>query len=211
MQGAEYLTAAALADVWSDLDAWVRGQVASSGQGLSGFLKERAPLWHQVGRVCFSPGREPPRPGLSLCLPGDLRAEPIQRRPRAVPTAQQGAAAVRRREEPARRWSSCSRPSTWRRRGARLSRSWSTRATSTSRWRGRPREAYRFLKEVPVFEESGVLVRLPDWWKKRPRPRVGVTIGEKRQKKFDAEGDARLQGATGAGRPGTDAKPSGAS
>ena len=41
-----------------------------------------------------------------------------------------------------------------------------------------PPQAYRFLKEVPVFEESGVLVRLPDWWKKRPRPRVGVTIGD---------------------------------
>ena len=53
MQGAEYLTEAALQDVWNDLDDWVRDQVASSGQGLSGFLKERAPLWHQVGRVCF--------------------------------------------------------------------------------------------------------------------------------------------------------------
>ena len=53
MQGAEYLTEAALDGVWSDLDAWVRGQVAAFGRGLSGFLKERAPLWHQVGRVCF--------------------------------------------------------------------------------------------------------------------------------------------------------------
>jgi non-specific serine/threonine protein kinase len=39
---------------------------------------------------------------------------------------------------------------------------------------------------VPVFEHSGVLVRLPDWWKRRPRPRVSVTIGSKRQKKFDS-------------------------
>ena len=39
---------------------------------------------------------------------------------------------------------------------------------------------------MPSFEESGVLVRLPDWWKKRPRPRVGVTIGDAKQKKFDA-------------------------
>ena len=39
---------------------------------------------------------------------------------------------------------------------------------------------------MPVFEHSGVLVRLPDWWKRRPRPRVSVTIGSKRQKKFDS-------------------------
>jgi SNF2 family DNA or RNA helicase len=44
-----------------------------------------------------------------------------------------------------------------------------------------PEDAYRFLKEVPIFEESGVLVRLPDWWRKRPLPRVTVTIGEKKQ------------------------------
>ena len=46
-----------------------------------------------------------------------------------------------------------------------------------------PPQAYRFLKEVPVFEESGVLVRLPDWWKKRPRPRVGMTIGNATRKR----------------------------
>ena len=28
-------------------------QVASNDHGLAGFLKEHAPLWHQVGRVCF--------------------------------------------------------------------------------------------------------------------------------------------------------------
>ena len=53
LQGGEYLTEAALAGVWQDLDAWVRGEVAASGAGLSRFLQRRAPLWHQVGRVCF--------------------------------------------------------------------------------------------------------------------------------------------------------------
>ncbi len=47
-----------------------------------------------------------------------------------------------------------------------------------------PHDAYQFLKDVPILEESGILVRLPDWWKKRPRPRVGVTIGEKKKGKF---------------------------
>ncbi len=53
MQGAEYVSGSNLVDIWRDLDAWVRAQVAASRTGLSGFLKERAPLWHQVGRVCF--------------------------------------------------------------------------------------------------------------------------------------------------------------
>jgi non-specific serine/threonine protein kinase len=50
-----------------------------------------------------------------------------------------------------------------------------------------PNEAYRLLKNVPLLEESGLLVRLPDWWRKRPRPRVAVTIGEKRKGRFGAD------------------------
>ena len=50
-----------------------------------------------------------------------------------------------------------------------------------------PPQAYRFLKDVAVFEESGVLVRLPDWWKKRPRPRVGMTIGNASRKRFGVD------------------------
>ncbi len=53
MPGAEYLSEGILIDVWNDFDAWTRGEIAAGGEGLSGFLKQRAPLWHQVGRVCF--------------------------------------------------------------------------------------------------------------------------------------------------------------
>ena len=41
-----------------------------------------------------------------------------------------------------------------------------------------PREAYRFLQDIPIFEESGLVVRVPDWWKSShpPRPVVNVKI-----------------------------------
>ena len=53
MPGAEYLCEGVLSDIWKELDAWVQETIAAGGEGLSGFLKRRAPLWHQVGRVCF--------------------------------------------------------------------------------------------------------------------------------------------------------------
>ena len=36
-----------------------------------------------------------------------------------------------------------------------------------------PREAYRFLQDIPELEEAGLIVRVPDWWKAKrpPRPR----------------------------------------
>ena len=41
-----------------------------------------------------------------------------------------------------------------------------------------PREAYQFLQDIPIFEESGLVVRVPDWWKssRPPRPAVNVKI-----------------------------------
>lgn len=42
-------------------------------------------------------------------------------------------------------------------------------------------DAYRFLKDVPLFESAGVVVRVPNWWnaKKPPRPQISVSIGKK--------------------------------
>ncbi|MCL2747629.1 MAG: DEAD/DEAH box helicase [Oscillospiraceae bacterium] len=41
-------------------------------------------------------------------------------------------------------------------------------------------EAYTFLKEIPLYEESGVMCRMPDWWKKKNAGlKVSVSIGGK--------------------------------
>ncbi|MFO7752365.1 MAG: DEAD/DEAH box helicase [Desulfobacteraceae bacterium] len=39
-------------------------------------------------------------------------------------------------------------------------------------------EAFKFLKEIPVYEESGVLCRIPDWWKPASKStRVNISLG----------------------------------
>ena len=44
-----------------------------------------------------------------------------------------------------------------------------------------PRDAYDFLKAIPLFESSGLIVRVPDWWnaQKPTRPRVNVKVDVK--------------------------------
>jgi non-specific serine/threonine protein kinase len=41
-----------------------------------------------------------------------------------------------------------------------------------------PQEAFRVLRETALFQESGIVMKLPDWWRsgKGPRPAVSVTI-----------------------------------
>ena len=42
------------------------------------------------------------------------------------------------------------------------------------------KEAYTFLKEIPLYEASGILCRIPNWWKNKSNtPRLTLTIGEK--------------------------------
>ena len=52
-----------------------------------------------------------------------------------------------------------------------------------------PREAYRFLRDIPALEEAGLIVRVPDWWKpsRPPRPVVSVKVGDKVKSKIGAE------------------------
>ncbi len=185
MQGAEYLSEEALVTVWTDLDSWVRGTVAANKSGLSGFLKDRAPLWHQVGRVCFHLAENRADPDypfafLATYAPALARGARVQYQPLSKAlreyAGEKNKSALVRLLSPVHQASQKSRfvkelvesgdiyqPLAW-----------------------TPREAYRFLTEMPVLDECGVLVRLPNWWKKRPRPRVAVSIGENRQKKFSA-------------------------
>lgn len=185
MPGAEYLTAVALTDVWRDFDSWVHGEVAAGGASLSEFLKHRAPLWHQVGRVCFHlaenrRNEEYPFAFLATYAPGMASGAKIQYQP--LSQALQEFAGAKNKQALVRLLGPVQLATEKSKLVKRLVESGDIYQPLV--WT--PAEAYCFLKDVPAFEESGVLVRLPDWWKKRPRPRVGVTIGDAKQKKFDA-------------------------
>lgn len=43
-----------------------------------------------------------------------------------------------------------------------------------------PDEAYIFLKEIPLYEEAGILCRIPNWWRKKADSvKIAVNIGTK--------------------------------
>ena len=136
----------------------------------------------------FPLGREPPRRDYPFAFLATYAPGVAGRRARPVSAAQPGPAGIGRRQEQEGLGAICSRPSIRHREQSALVKELVDSGDLYQPLAWTPREAYRFLKEVPVFEESGILVRLPDWWKKRPRPRVGVTIGDAKQKKFDAHG-----------------------
>lgn len=60
-------------------------------------------------------------------------------------------------------------------------------------------EAYIFLQEVPLYEASGILCRIPKWWRTSRRLRVQTTIGAKTPARLgsDAILDFHVQMAMG--------------
>jgi non-specific serine/threonine protein kinase len=183
LQGGEYLGTDVLRDLWVELDTWVRREIAASETDLSGWLKNRAPMWRQVGRVCFHLAENKGDPELpfaflatyapSLSKGGRVQYKPLGR-------ALQEYAGERNKKELIRLLSPVHRASEKVDFVKELVDS--GEVFHPLAWT--PGEAYRLLKSVPILEESGLLVRIPDWWRKRPRPRVAVTIGDKPRSRF---------------------------
>jgi SNF2 family DNA or RNA helicase len=180
MQGGEYMNADLLHNLWIGLDGWVRKEISSSTLGLSGWLKEHAPLWQQVGRVCFHLAENKsnlqfPFAFLATYAPRLSRGGRVQYQP--LGRALQEYAGQRNKKALLSLLSPVQAASG---RSAFIKKLVDSKDVfHPLAWS--PKEAYLFLRDVPLLEENGLLVRLPDWWQKRPKPRVVVTMGEKRQ------------------------------
>ncbi|MES9857565.1 MAG: DEAD/DEAH box helicase [Sedimenticola sp.] len=185
MRGAEYLSAPALQKIRSLLDHWVCEQIQSVG-GLDALLAKRAPQWHQVGRVCFHLAENKndtdyPFAFMATYAPelseqGRIRHQPLGR-------ALQEYAGARNKKALIRLLS----PVQLAAKSSPIINDLVDSGDIYHPLAWTPGEAYEFLKDAPAFEQCGVVVRLPDWWKKRSRPRASITIGERKSKNFNAD------------------------
>ncbi len=174
MAGGEYLSHDALEHIWQALLSWCAEQVAEDG-GLAPFLAHHAPNWQQVGRVFFHLAENklnPDRPFVFLATyttgfnaSGQLKHTPLSQAVKHY-GAEGNVAALRHLLLPVQK---ASEHLQW------VQNMLETRALFAPRaWV--PEQAYAFLTSAQALEEDGIGVRLPDWWKKRARPRVKVTV-----------------------------------
>jgi superfamily II DNA or RNA helicase len=178
MKGLEYLDSGVLKSAWLDLDAHVRGEVVVSGKGLRAYLHEKNPLWRVVGRVTFhlaenKRDEEHPFAFLATYASGVSERGTAQHLPLANALKAYAGASNRKRLvallTPIR--------------DASESLPWVHELVESAdvyhplAWT--PVEAHRFLRDVPVLEASGLIVRIPNWWKadRPPRPQVSVRVG----------------------------------
>ena len=197
MRGAEYLSTPVLQEIWIGLDSWMRQQIQAFA-GLGRFLAETAPQWHQVGRVCFHLAENRADPDYPFAFMATYAPELLgQGRVRHQPLslALQEYAGARNKKALIRLLSPVHRASE----SSTLIKDLVQTGDLYHALAWTPAEAYEFLKEIPLYEDSGVVVRLPNWWKKRSRPRVAITIGEGKQTRLGADSllDFKLEIALG--------------
>jgi len=172
--GAEHVTAEVLERWWLDLAAHI-AQIAT--QGVEAWLREECPAWHVVGRVSFHLAEnktDTQRPFAFLATFTEKLSATGQ--PQHLPLAralqlyagQKDQTALNALLEPVRLAADKSK----------LLREWLESKRLFQPMAMSPQEAYRVLRETAVFQESGIIMKLPDWWKagKTTRPTVAVTI-----------------------------------
>ncbi|MGC9292905.1 MAG: DEAD/DEAH box helicase [Acidobacteriaceae bacterium] len=178
MRGAEYLNADVLESWWLELDRLVRAEVEVAGNSIQKFLEKRNRLWRMVGRVTFHLAenkRDPEWPfaflatySSRLSAHGQLQHLPLERALREYGAAKNHAALLSLLQP----IQQAAERSPWVKELVGSGEVYQPLAWG-------PQDAYRFLQSVPDMEASGLIVRVPDWWKatKPPRPVVNIKIG----------------------------------
>ncbi|MDR2762177.1 MAG: DEAD/DEAH box helicase [Planctomycetaceae bacterium] len=182
--GVEYLSSDSLREWWTTLDDFVRKQISAHKSGAADWIKNQNPLWRTVGRVTFHLAenkRDESRPFAFMATYADnvsVNAKPVQM---PLSKALKEYASIQDKNSLLRLLqpiSNAAEKCSWVK--AMLDdqtiynpRSWTSR------------QAYQMLQDVPLLDESGLIVRVPDWWRSRKtsRPQVRVNIGTSKETK----------------------------
>jgi len=180
MVGAEYLTDSVLAMAWAAILSVIAAELRAFPGPVQDYLQSRNPAWNVMGRVCFhlaenKADEEAPFAFLATYARGVSATGRVQHAPLGNAIAE--LAGPGKKADLLRLLSPVQRAA---------QRSSFVRELVDSgelfhplAWT--PREAHAFLKDTAALEQSGVVVRVPDWWQSRrpPRPQVKVTVGAK--------------------------------
>ena len=180
MQGAELLTPALLGDLWADIGKALTAEAARFEDGVQGYLKKQSSVWNVVGRVCFHLAENKRDPSFPFAFIATyVHKVSKQAKPQYLPLgrALKDYAGAKNRQKLLALLSPLSRAAEQ----SEFVRELVDSGDIYHPLSWTPKEAHRFLCEIALYEQAGLVVRMPDWWnaKSRPRPKVSVSVGGK--------------------------------
>ena len=179
MRGGEYLSRESLLQLWGHLAAWCQEKVRECG-GLTQFMEAWAPRWRRVGLVSFHLAENKADPDNPFAF---LATYTVGLNSKGQPVHQILGEALKRYASEDDRPALVHLLSPVREAANRLD--WVSGMVKLLAVYGphplSSEQAYRFLADVPVLEQCGLKVSIPDWWQKRPQAKVQVTVGDSGQ------------------------------
>jgi len=182
--GGEYVNAQLLERWWTDLGRHIS---LLAIEGVETWLLAECPAWHVVGRVEFHLAEnktDMQRPFAFLATFTEKLS--VSGQPKHLPLAralqmyagQKDQAAITALLAPVRVAAEKSQ----------LLREWLESKRLFTPMAMSAKEAYRVLRDTAVFQESGIVMKLPDWWRsvKGRRPIVSVTIDAPKKESLHA-------------------------
>lgn len=179
IKGFEYLNPDILAEIWVNLEEALKQELNDFSGNVQDYLKHHNPRWNLVGRVCFHLAENKNNEEKPFAFLATYTTQLSQKAtPQHLPlkralqdyAGEKNHAALLALLQPIQKAANQSnfiknlvdtgsvfKPQTW-----------------------TIHEAYSFLKEIPLMEDGGIMVRVPNWWnsQKPARPKVMIKIGE---------------------------------
>jgi superfamily II DNA or RNA helicase len=188
MPGLDFLNADTIRILWAELEATLQRHLVRFPGSAARFFQRLHPSWHQIGRVHLQLAEnagDPERPfsfqaTFSVVTRGLQQTISTQHPLRRALTDYAG---PQHREKLA----SLMNPLHDAAKHSLFLQNLIDSAKIYDPQAWTPAEAYLFLQDVPALEKNGIAVRVPNWWKARPRPQVRVTVGERAATWLDAD------------------------
>ncbi|HFD0819975.1 TPA: DEAD/DEAH box helicase [Legionella pneumophila] len=184
--GGEYVTIDVLRSIWLSFDMWCSARASSHKGGVAGFLKEHFPMWLPLGRVCFHlaenkqdedyPFAFMATYATQLAHSREMQHKPLKHALQEY-AGHHNKTALYHLLKPIHE--------------AAIHCEWVREILESHdvyhpmAWT--PAEAYQLLQSVVQLEAAGLMVKCPNWWKKRPKPKVQVNIGGKKSTLLSAD------------------------
>jgi hypothetical protein len=188
IKGGEYLTPEVLISWWTDLDTLVRERISETPGGAQAYLREKNPVWRLVGRVTFHLAenkRDVDHPFAFLAtysarvsVNAKALHQPLGRALQEYAGAKNRSALLGLLTPVQRAAEKCD---------------WVRELVSSQdiyhplAWT--PKQAYRFLRDLPLLEQSGLIVHVPNWWRanRPPRPVVSVNVSAQEKSRIGVD------------------------
>ncbi len=173
LPGGEYLRPGVLYDLWRAMNQALRNDLAEWKSSVKEYFVARNPTWHQVDRLCFNLAENRKNPELPFAFlatytsgisdSGRLRHLPLKNALEEYSGAKNNKKLVELLQ-----------PLHLAGEKSELMRSMILNKHIFHPCGWSAHEAFKFLNDIPIFEEAGIMCRVPDWWKARSKNRVTV-------------------------------------